>query len=175
MNSVIEFIITALYWCYFIGDDFVFTPTFFRHCFLVIVHVFSIAFIVFDLPLAIAILPALKFLTTSYWFGSTRTFNRVFFTFFSSLREDIRFENSLHNEKFHSGQHTGWTNRGMLSKHPSLDIEPALHILSKKLLNLCFFLILPEFDEFIYCFYRIVTKFINHYLHETDKLLLPFS
>ena len=38
-----------------------------------------------------------------------------------------------------------------------------------------FFLILPEFDEFIYCFYRIATKFINHYLHETDKLLLPFS
>ena len=46
------------------------------------------AFIVFDFMLAIAILAALKLLTTLYWHGSTSTFNRVFFTFFFSCKDN---------------------------------------------------------------------------------------
>ena len=60
-NSVIEFIATALYSYYFIGNDFL-SPLFSGVDFLVIVHVFSIAFIVFDLALAIAILSPFKIL-----------------------------------------------------------------------------------------------------------------
>ena len=60
----------AYYYCFvlmlFHGDNFVFILPFLDIVFLVIVHVFSIAFIVFDLTLSIAILPALKFLTTFY-------------------------------------------------------------------------------------------------------------
>ena len=98
------------------------------------------AFIVFDFVLAIAILAALKLLTTLYDMVPPEHLTGCFSLSFSLVRitEHIRVENSLHNQKTQSGQYTGLTSQGMTLKHHFLDNEPALHILSKKLLSLFF-------------------------------------
>ena len=80
--------------------------------------------------------------------------------FLVRVTEHIRSENSLHNQKTQKPDNIrAWQAKAYFQNITFLTLNQ-LFIFFRKSCLIYFFKILPVFDEFVYCFYRIVIKFI---------------